>query len=142
MTPLETYRAWQQAMATGDFARLGEVVDLAGYSEICLGLTGWTTGFEVALANYKKDMIEPWADVRMREEEVVEGAEAVAVRLRNEATHVGEFLGVAATGRRIAWDAVAIVRVRDGKVVGQWAQPDLWGIHRQLTAPAAEPEGR
>src|SRR5262249_27628575 len=106
MTPLETYRAWQQAMATGDTARLGEVVDLAGYTEICLGLTDWTTGFEVAFANYARNMLAPWADLRMREEEVVEGADAVTVRLRNEGTHVGEFLGVPATGRRVAWDAV------------------------------------
>jgi hypothetical protein len=26
-------------------------------------------------------------------------------------------------------------RKKDGRVTGQWAQPDLWGIYRQLTAP-------
>lgn len=35
----------------------------------------------------------------------------------------------------VEWDTVNIVKVRDNKVVGQWAQPDLWGIYRQLTAP-------
>jgi hypothetical protein len=25
--------------------------------------------------------------------------------------------------------------VKDGRVIGQWAQPDLWGIYRQLTRP-------
>jgi predicted ester cyclase len=52
-----------------------------------------------------------------------------------EATHTGEFLGVVPTGRRIEWAAVTVVQVRHGKVVGQWAQPDLWGIYRQLTQP-------
>ena len=45
---------------------------------------------------------------------------------------MGEFLGIAPTGKRVAWDNVAIVKVKGGKVVGQWAQPDLWGIYRQL----------
>jgi len=39
-----------------------------------------------------------------------------------------------ATGRRITWDHVSIVKVKDGRVTGQWAQPDLWGIYRQLTS--------
>lgn len=50
---------------------------------------------------------------------------SVVVRSRTTATHVGEFMGIAPTGRRIAWDAVSIVWVRDGRVVGQWARPDL-----------------
>jgi predicted ester cyclase len=134
--PLAVYRAWQRSLATGDMAQVGAVVDLAGYRDICLGLTGETTGYEVALANYLRNMVAPWADMTSTEVEVVEGSEAVTVHSRVEATHVGEFLGVAPTGRRIAWDNVSIVRVRGGRVIGQWAQPDLWGIHRQLTAPA------
>lgn len=31
--------------------------------------------------------------------------------------------------------AIRIVRIRDGKVAGQWAQLDLWGAYRQLTVP-------
>ena len=129
MTPLETFHAWQECMAAGDWARMGEVVDLDGYTEICLGLTDWTTGFAAAFANYRKNMIDPWADLQMREEDVVEGADAVAVRLPIEATHVGPFLGIRPTGRRIGYD-ISIVRVWDGRVVGQWVQSDLWAIHR------------
>jgi predicted ester cyclase len=78
-------------------------------------------------------MIAPWSDMAMREEDISESAGGVTVRNRVEATHAGEFLGIPATGRRISWDHVAIVKIKDGRVVGQWAQPDLWGIHRQLT---------
>jgi predicted ester cyclase len=87
----------------------------------------------VARANYVKNLVVPWADVKASEEEVIDGGEAVVIRSRTEATHVGEFLGVAATGRRISWDSIAIVWVKDGRVVGQWAEPDLWGIYRRLT---------
>jgi predicted ester cyclase len=134
LSPLEVYREWQRRIATQQFDQMDEVVDLEGYTEICLGLTGWTTGFEVALRNYIQNMVMPWSDMRMTEEEAIEGQDAVVIRNHVETTHTGEFLGIPATGRRIAWDAISIVRVSSGRVVGQWAQPDLWGIHQQLRA--------
>ena len=131
--PLEVYRAWQQALAAQDMEATARVVDLTAYREICLGLTDWTTGYDVAFANFYRNMIQPWSDMHFTEQEVVEGADAVTVHSSVEATHIGSFLGVEPTGRRVHWDNVSIVRVRDGKVVGQWAQPDLYGIYRQLT---------
>ncbi len=131
-SPLEIYREWQRRQQTRDFEHLGEVVDLEGYTENCLGLTGWTTGYDVAYQNFVKNMVAPWTDRQTTVEEIVEGQDAVVIRIRTEATHVGEFLGIPATGLRIAWDSVTIVKVKDGRVVGQWAQPDLWGIHQQL----------
>jgi len=133
--PLAVYRAWQRALAAQDMVATAQVVDLTGYHEICLGLTEWTTGYEVALGNYFTNMLQPWADHRVTEHEVVEGQDAVTVRTSHEATHVGPFLGIAPTGRRVHWDSVGIVHVQAGRVVGQWAQPDLYGIYRQLTAP-------
>jgi len=64
---------------------------------------------------------------------VIADDNAVVTRLHTEATHTGEFLGISPSGRRISWDAINIVQVKDGRVVGQWAQPDLWGIYKQLT---------
>ena len=133
MRPLELFQEWQRTIAAQDYEGMRQVVDFDGYTENCLGLTGWTTGYEAALGNYMKNMITPWADMKTSVEEVVEGDNAVTVRLRQEATHVGEFLGVAPTNRRVAWDHISIVQVKDGRVVGQWAQSDLWGIYRQLT---------
>ena len=136
---LGVYRAYQRSLASGDVARLGEVVDQEGYTENCLGLTGWTTGFGVALANYQKNMLAPFSDRRSTEVEVIECGDTVVIRSRTEATHTGEFLGVAPTGRRIAWDYVVMAHVKGGRLVGQWIQPDLWGIHQQLTAAEPEP---
>ncbi len=131
-SPLEIYREWQHRQQAQDFEHLGEVVDLEGYTENCLGLTGWMTGYGVAYQNFVKNMVAPWADRHTTVEEIVEGQDAVVIRSRIEATHIGEFLGIPATGLRIAWDSVTIVKVKDGRVVGQWAQPDLWGIYQQL----------
>jgi predicted ester cyclase len=137
LTPAETYREWQRCLATNDREGTSAVVDVDGYTEICLGLTGWTTGYDVAFANYYRNMIAPWADLQFEEQDITESPDGVTVRLRVEGTQVQEFLGVPATGRRVRWDHVSIVKVRDGRVTGQWAQPDLWGIYRQLTAQTA-----
>jgi predicted ester cyclase len=132
-TPLQISNRWRQAIGAGDPSRFSETVDTEGYTENCLGLTGWTTGFEVALANLKRNMFAPFREMTTSVEEIVEGETTVVIRSRNEAIHAGEFLGIAATGRRIVWDAIAIVHTRNGRVVGMWAQPDLYGIYRQLT---------
>ena len=58
------------------------------------------------------------------------------MRLHIEGTHVSEFLGVPATGRRVAWEAVMIVKVNDGRVVENYTLLNLWGIYRQLMAYA------
>jgi predicted ester cyclase len=133
MTNAEVFQEWQRCLRAGDAEGTARVVDLEGYTEICLGLTSWTTGYEVAAANFYRNMIAPWSDLSFKVEDLQESPDGVTVRSRVEATQTGEFLGVAPTGRRVAWDHVAIVKIRDGKVVGQWAQPDLWGIYRQLT---------
>jgi len=131
---IEVFREWQRCIATNDQEGTARVVDMDGYTEICLGLTDWTTGYAVAFANYYRNMIAPWSDMTFREEDITESADGVTVRLRVEAIHSHDFLGIPATGRRITWDHVSIVKVKDGRVTGQWAQPDLWGIYRQLTS--------
>jgi predicted ester cyclase len=62
----------------------------------------------------------------------------VAYRLTIRGTHTGEFLGVPASGRRVAVSFVAIVRIADGKLVEEWGgldQPDL--IRQMCGAPSA-----
>ena len=56
---------------------------------------------EPELPDRLKNMVAPWTDMSFHEEEVVEAAGALTVRLRVEATHTGEFLGVAPAGRRV-----------------------------------------
>jgi steroid delta-isomerase-like uncharacterized protein len=50
-----------------------------------------------------------------------------------EATHQGEFLGVAATGRRVHMEGMVFCRIADGKIVEEWRVIDSAGLIRQLT---------
>ena len=51
----EVVGEWKRRLRAGEWAQMGEIVDLDGYTEICLGLTGWTTGYDVATQNYMKN---------------------------------------------------------------------------------------
>ena len=80
----------------------------------------------------------PWADWHTTIEAIVQGQDAVVVRQRAEATHIADFLGIPATGRRVSWEVVTMVKVRDGRVIENCTMLDLWGIYQQLTAPAPQ----
>jgi predicted ester cyclase len=60
----------------------------------------------------------------------------VAVRYVVEATHEGNLLGIAPTGRPVRWDAVDIYRLADGMIVEEWAADDLAAILYQVGAYA------
>ena len=47
-------------------------------------------------------------------------------------THGGEFLGVAATGRRVEFTSTAVLRVRDGLIAEAWDEMDSGAILAQL----------
>jgi predicted ester cyclase len=133
MDALEVVLLWKRRLRERRFKHLDDVVDAAGYTEICLGLTPWTVGHDVALQNYIKNLVQPWNDMEVSEQQTVVDANTVVVRSRTTATHTGEFLGCPPTGRRVSWDAISMVRVESGRVVGQWAQPDLFAIYRQIS---------
>lgn len=75
-----------------------------------------------------RSFIAALPDLNAQEQDVVADGDTVAVRFVVEATHEGELLGMAPTGRRVRWDAVDVYRVRDGKISEEWAADDLTAI--------------
>jgi len=49
-------------------------------------------------------------------------------------THQGTFLGVAPTGRKIHFEAVDVMRVRNGKITEHWGVANLFSLMQQLGA--------
>lgn len=132
--PLEIYRRFQSYLLGREFGRLGEVVDMDGYTENCVGLTGWTTGLMTALSNYQAGVASAFSDLAMTEEDVIEAGDTLVIRSVISAVHSGEFLGVAATGRKVTYDAVDMFRVAEGRIVWRFLLCDWKGVLDQLTA--------
>ncbi|MFO0755874.1 MAG: ester cyclase [Byssovorax sp.] len=59
----------------------------------------------------------------------------VTLRYTATGTHSADFLGVPATGKKVAWEGMVIRRIDAGKLAEEWNAPDLAGLMGQLTAP-------
>jgi predicted ester cyclase len=110
------------------------VVDVDGYTENCVGLTGWTTGLATALRNYQEGIASVLTGMTLTEEDVVQSGDTLVIRSRVAATHSGPFLGVPATGRGIGYDSVDLYRIRDGRIVWRFLLCDWHGVLAQITA--------
>jgi predicted ester cyclase len=135
-SPLEIYRQFQSYLLSGEFARLGEVVDVDGYTENCVGLTGWTTGLATALQNYQTKVASALSGMSATEQDVIETGDMLVIRSVVGATHTGEFMGIAATGRAVNYDAVDMFRVAAGRICWRFLLCDWKTVIDQIT-PAA-----
>lgn len=65
------------------------------------------------------------------EDQFAEG-DVVVTRKSYDATHQGMFMGVPATGKRVRFGVIDIIRLRDGKYTEHWANADMMGLMQQL----------
>ena len=65
------------------------------------------------------------------EGQIAEG-DQVATRLTVRGTHLGEFMGIPATGKQMAVSGVSIWRLADGKLVNEWVNWDSLAMMQQL----------
>ena len=75
---------------------------------------------------------DSFPDGRYTIDDVIAEGDKVAYRFAFEGTHKGAFLGMAATGKRVAFEGITIVRIADGKVVEHWGYFDLMAAAQQV----------
>jgi predicted ester cyclase len=51
-----------------------------------------------------------------------------------QATHLGSFHGMPATGKRVIFNVIDIFSIADGQITGHWLVTDLGGVMQQLGA--------
>lgn len=83
------------------------------------------------------DLGEQWADMEFELHALVADAHHVAARFTVTGTHDAELMGVPATGRRVAFDGMALYRMKDGLIAETWLQPDNLAILDQIGGLAA-----
>jgi predicted ester cyclase len=71
-------------------------------------------------------------DIHVTVEDQVAEGDKVSTRRTWQATHQGPYRGIAATGRRVKWTQISIVRFVDGRIVEDWAVADELSILQQL----------
>lgn len=66
-----------------------------------------------------------FSDTEVTVEDMVAEGDRVVARWTMNATHVGEFMGVPASNKRISVTGIEIDRIADGQVAEAWTQVDM-----------------
>jgi predicted ester cyclase len=99
-----------------------EVIDELYTPELAPAARRWMAPFRAS-----------FPDMRMEVVELIAEGDTVVGRFTCSATHLGEWLGHAPTGRRFERvDEVGIFRLRDGRITQAWSLEDTLSRLRQL----------
>jgi C-1 hydroxylase len=79
-----------------------------------------------------QEEINGFPDLHIIIEDIIAEGDKVWIRLTETGTHTGKFRGLDPTGKKIAYTAVAIWRIVDGKVVEGWGVYDMLDYCRRL----------
>ncbi len=75
---------------------------------------------------------EAFPDLHYTIEDLAVGDDVAAVRTTLRGTHLGDFFGIAATGRRVEVSQMTFERFRDGRIVAHYRLTDEPAMMRQL----------
>lgn len=122
-------RRYQEIYNSNDLESLGEVVaenllapkimpgmkpGLEGAKQVhattLIGMPGWHTAIDDLIAE----------------------ADKVVARITMTGTHTGDFWGIPATGRKVEFTGIYIVRIANGKIVEHWGEEDGVSLLTQL----------
>jgi steroid delta-isomerase-like uncharacterized protein len=70
-------------------------------------------------------------------DELIAEGDKVVARVTMTGTHTGDFWGIPATGRRVQFTGMYMVRIANGKIVEHWGEEDGVGLLQQLGAMPA-----
>lgn len=97
-------------------------------------LNAQVAGFEAGFDNVGAILDAAFPDFELVVGTRMAEGDVVVTHATFVATHTGDFLGIPATGRRIEFDEVLIMRVRDGLITEVWALADELSFLEQLGA--------
>lgn len=96
-------------------------------------MPGVPPGLEGARAAHRI-MLLGFPDFQTTIEDLVAETEKVAARITMTGTNMGDFMGMPATGIRVEFSGMYIVRIKAGKIVEHWGEEDSVSLLTQLGA--------
>jgi predicted ester cyclase len=122
-------RLWEEIMPAGDEAALAELStdDVVSYP----ARPGERAGIEGAKQTMRW-LNAVFSDQRWEIHRVVGEGDTVVVHMTHHGRQTGNLMGIPPTGRKFAYDYVAILRFRNGKVFEHFGIRDDMSLMRQL----------
>jgi predicted ester cyclase len=78
-------------------------------------------------------MRQAFPDLRVEILMMVAEGDLVTTHKAFHATHLGNWMGIGATGRTISFRVMDIIRVKDGKATEHWSVRDNMALYQQIT---------
>lgn len=122
-------RRYQEIYNSNDLAVLGEVLaeDLA-MPKVMAGLP---PGLEGAKRVHEITLIG-MPDWHTEIDDLIAEGDKVVARITMTGTHTGDFWGIPATGKKVEFTGIYIVRIEAGKIVEHWGEEDGVSLMQQL----------
>jgi steroid delta-isomerase-like uncharacterized protein len=71
-------------------------------------------------------------DARVTLDDAVVADDRIVTRMTWAGIHRGAFMGLPASGRRVSWTAISIIRLFAGKIAEAWVNEDALGLLHQI----------
>ena len=122
-------RRYQEIYNSNDLDALGQVVaeDLVSPKI----MPGMQPGLEGAKQVHATTLIG-MPDWHTRIDDMIAEGGKVVARITMTGTHTGDFWGIPATGKRVEFTGIYIVRIADGRIVEHWGEEDGVSLLQQL----------
>jgi predicted ester cyclase len=86
-------------------------------------------------AQFRRAFLSAFDDLHLEIQDVLADGDKSVVRFSFSATHTGQGLPIAPTGRRFTSTAMVMLRWRGRQIIEAWNEFDAAGMMRQLAAP-------
>ena len=126
-----TTRFYDEVVNAGNLDLIDELVaeDVVDHEEI----PGMASGRE-GVKQFFGMAIEAFDGFRMDVEDLMAEGDKCTARVTMRGTHVGEFMGVPASGKEIEVPVIDIIRVNGGKMTEHWGVLDSMALMQQIGA--------
>ena len=116
-----------------NLGRVEAVDDLVSERFVRHGLGRVMRGKQV-IKDYVPVIRSAFPDFHVSIEDALGEGDRIVHRQKHTGTHLGEFAGVAATGRKMETTEISILRIEGGKIAEAWVNVDQLTILRQIGA--------
>jgi predicted ester cyclase len=125
-----------EAINQHDVSILDEVYAVDGYVNhqvlVTMGGNAATTMGRAQAKNYFAARFKAFPDITLATDIRTGSGDLIAANLVWRGTQQGEYLGIPATGKKVAWNSTDILRVRGKYFVEHWGTVDFFGLVKQL----------
>jgi steroid delta-isomerase-like uncharacterized protein len=129
----ETFKRFQDAMNTCDAEVISKSIDelVEPDATIRTPLPSDVTGAQI-LKQVWSVLLRAFPDLQLDVKDLIGEDDKVVARIVVTGTHRGDYMGVAPTGKSIAYDEIFIFRFANGRVVETWGVVDVYAQMKQL----------